>query len=83
MIEIILGIVLIVLAAILVVAVLFQSGKERGLSGSIAGGSDSFGGTKSKKAKRDALLNSITTVLSIAFAVIAVALYIYVATNIK
>lgn len=82
MIEIILGIVLIVLAAILVVAVLFQSGKERGLSGSIVGGSDSFGG-KSKKAKRDALLNSITTVLSIAFAVIAVALYIYVATNIK
>ena len=82
MIEIILGIALIVLAIILVVAVLFQSGKERGLSGSIVGGSDSFGG-KSKKAKRDALLNTITTVLSIAFAVIAVALYIYIATSLK
>ena len=77
MIEIILGIVLIVLAAILVVAVLFQSGKERGLSGSIVGGADSFGG-KSKKAKRDSLLNKLTTILSIVFAVLAVVLYIYV-----
>ena len=82
MIEIILGIVLIVLAAILVVAVLFQSGKERGLSGSIVGGSDSFGG-RSKKAKRDALLNTLTTILSIAFAILAVVLYIYVATTLK
>ena len=81
MIEWILGIVIIVLAAILVVAVLFQSGKEKGLSGSIVGGADSFGG-KSKKAKRDAQLNTLTTVLSIVFAVVAVVLYIYVATNI-
>ena len=78
--EWILGIVIIVLAAILVVAVLFQSSKEKGLSGSIVGGSDSFG-TKSKKAKRDAQLNTLTTVLSIVFAVLAVALYIYVATT--
>ena len=78
--EWILGIVIIVLAAILVVAVLFQSGKEKGLSGSIVGGSDSFG-TKSKKAKRDAQLNTLTTVLSVVFAVLAVALYIYVATT--
>ena len=73
--EIILGIVLIVLAAVLVVAVLFQSGKEKGLSGSIVGGADSFGG-KSKKAKKDAMLNKLTTVLTIVFAVVAVALYI-------
>lgn len=79
-IEIILGIVLIVLAAILVVAVLFQSGKEKGLSGSIVGGAETFGG-KSKKAKRDALLNRLTTILSITFAVIAVVLYIYVTTK--
>ena len=80
--EIILGIVLIVLAAVLVVAVLFQSGKEKGLSGSIVGGADSFGG-KSKKAKKDAMLNKLTTVLTIVFAVVAVALYIYVTTLAK
>ena len=80
MIEWILGIVLIVLAAILVVAVLFQSGKEKGLSGSIVGGADTFGG-KSKKAKKDALLNRLTTILAIVFAVLAVVLYIYIAAN--
>ena len=80
MIEWILGGVIIALAAVLVVAVLFQSGKEKGLSGSIVGGADSFGG-KSKKAKRDAQLNVLTTVLSIVFAVLAVVLYIYVAAN--
>ena len=80
MIEWIFGILIIVLAAILVVAVLFQSGKEKGLSSSIAGGSDNFGG-KSKKAKLDSQLNTITTVLSIVFAVLAVALYIYITTT--
>lgn len=80
MIEWILGGVIIALAAVLVVAVLFQSGKEKGLSGSIVGGADSFGG-KSKKAKKDAQLNVLTTVLSIVFAVLAVVLYIYVAAN--
>ena len=82
MIEIILGIEIIVLAVILVVAVLFQSGKERGLSGSIVGGSESFG-AKSKKAKKDAFLNAITTVIAITFAVVALALYIYITTSLK
>jgi len=73
--EIILGILIIVMAIVLIVAVLFQSGKEKGLSSSITGGADNFGG-KSKKAKLDAQLNAITTVLSIAFAVLSVVLYI-------
>ena len=73
--EVILGILIIAMALVLIVAVLFQSGKEKGLSSSIAGGSDSFGG-KSKKAKNDAILNTVTTVLSIAFAVLSVVLYI-------
>ena len=73
--EVILGILIIVMAIVLVVAVLFQSGKEKGRSSAIAGGSDNFGG-KSKKAKLDAQLNTITTVLSIAFAVLSVVLYI-------
>ena len=77
--EIALGIIICFLAVVLVGCVLLQSGKEKGLSGTIVGGADSFGG-KSKKAKQDAMLNKITTVLTIVFAVVAVALYIYVAT---
>ena len=78
--EWIIGGIIILLAAVLVAAVLFQSGKEKGLSGTIVGGADAFGG-KSKKAKRDAQLNTLTTVLSVVFAVLAVALYIYIATE--
>ncbi len=73
--ETILGILIIVMALVLIVAVLFQSGKEKGLSSSIAGGADNFGG-KSKKAKLDSQLNAVTTILSIAFAVLSVVLYI-------
>ena len=73
--EVILGILIIIMAIVLVVSVLFQSGKEKGLSSTITGGADSFGG-KSKKAKLDAQLNTVTTVLSIAFAVLSVVLYI-------
>ena len=78
--EIVVGIILIVMSVFLIFAVLAQSGKEKGLSGSIVGGADTFGG-KSKKAKKDALLNTLTTILSIVFAVLAVALYIYIASN--
>ncbi len=78
--EWIVGFIIIFAALGLVGTVLFQSGKEKGLSGSIVGGADAFGG-KSKKAKRDAQLNTITTVLTVVFAVLAVALYIYVATH--
>lgn len=80
MLETIFGIVIIALALILVAAVLFQSGKEKGLSGTIVGGAESPL-AKSKKAKQDAFLNTLTTILSIVFAVIAVVMYIYIATS--
>ena len=57
--EIALGIVLLVLAAALVVLVLFQSGKDRGLSGTIAGGSDTFFG-KSNSVNKDKVLSTAT-----------------------
>jgi len=78
--EIIFGSIIIVMAAFLVIAVLMQSGKEKGLSGSIVGGGDSFFG-KSKKAKKDAFLNTLTTILSIFFAVLSVVMYIVIAAN--
>lgn len=76
--EIALGIVITVCAVILVVCVLFQSGKEKGLSGSIAGSSEGFF-SKNKIQTRDKILSRITTVLSLVFAVVAVVMYIYIA----
>ena len=40
--EIVLGIVLIITSVALVAMVLLQEGRQQGLSGAIAGGSDSF-----------------------------------------
>ena len=61
----------IVLTIALIVMVLLQSGKAQGLSGSIAGGAETFFG-KNKGKSLDALLNKITIGCSIAFAVLAI-----------
>ena len=76
--EIALGILLIVLAAVLVVCVLLQSGKDKRLSGSIAGGAETFFG-KTKGKTTDKLFSRLTTVLSFVFAVLAVIMYILIA----
>ena len=47
--EMVLGIILLICAVFLVVAVLMQQGKEKGLSGSIAGGADTFFGKNKGK----------------------------------
>ena len=75
--EIVLGIILTVLAAVLVVCVMAQQSKEKGLSGTITGSAESFiskgkGKTKEKK------LAAATTVLAIVFVVLAVAFGIIV-----
>ena len=67
----ILGGILLALAVVLTVLVLFQQGKEKNLSGAIAGGADTFFG-KSKGANNDKLLSTITAVASIVFAVVVV-----------
>jgi preprotein translocase subunit SecG len=75
--EIILGIVLLVLAVALVALVLMQQGKDKKLSGAIAGGSDTFYG-KSGGAGKDKILSVATTVCAIAFVVIVIAMYLIV-----
>ncbi len=70
-----LSIALTVAAIAIVVLVLSQNGKSHGLSGTIAGGAETFFG-KDKGNKVDKLLNTITTVLSIAFCVVLIVLYI-------
>ena len=77
--EIVLGILATVIAVVLVICVLMQSGKEKSLSGSITGSSsDNFFGTGKAKTK-DKILARATTILAIVFVVLVVVLYIVVA----
>lgn len=75
--EIIIGILIIVLAVVLTALVMMQSGKDKKLSGAIAGGSDSFL-SKNKSGKTDAMLTKLTAILSIVFAVLVIVMYIMV-----
>lgn len=76
--EIALGIVICVLAVVLVTCVLLQSGKDKNLSGTIAGAGESFFG-KGKGRKKDKTLSVITTALSFIFVILVVIMYLMVA----
>ena len=66
-------VVQIILSLILVVVVLFQSGNQTGLSGSIAGGAETFFG-KNKGRTLDAKLKKWTSAVAILFLVSSIAL---------
>jgi preprotein translocase subunit SecG len=74
--EITLGIILLVMAAFLMVAVMLQSGKDK-KSGVISGGAETFFG-KSNVTTADKILNRLTVAVSIAFALIVIIMYIVV-----
>lgn len=78
--ELTLGIILMVLAAIVVVLVLMQSGKEKSLSGTIAGAGESFF-TKNKGKTREKKLSIITTIFTIIFILLAVVFAIMVSVK--
>lgn len=63
----------IIIAVFLILVVLLQSGKTAGLSGSIAGGAESFFG-KNKGRTIDAILSKWTSVVAVLFIVTSVAL---------
>ena len=69
--EIALGIMLIVLAVVLIVCVLMQSGKDKKLSSTITGSADTFF-AKGKSKSKDKVLSRITTILSVVFVVLTV-----------
>jgi preprotein translocase subunit SecG len=71
--NIIVNIFHILFAISLIVIVLLQSGKQAGLSGSIAGGAETFFG-KNKGRTIDALLSKYTTVAAVLFLVTSIAL---------
>ena len=72
-----LGVAVIALALILIVSVLMQSGKDTRLSGTIAGGAETFFG-KSKASTWDKMLSKVTVALSIVFALVVIAMYLFV-----
>ena len=72
---IVLGAILLVLAAALVALVLMQQDKGRKLSGAIAGGSDTFYG-KNKTADKDKILSTITAIVAVVFVGIVIAMYL-------
>ena len=76
--EIILAVLLGVLSLGLIVAVLMQPGKDKRLSGAIAGGADTFF-SKGKAGKWDQLLGKITVAMCIAFFVLILVMYCLVA----
>lgn len=74
--DIVIGIILIVSALFLVVAVLLQSGKDKGLSGTISGSaSDTYYG-KNKGNSRDKILSKLTTVISVVFVVLVLVSFV-------
>ena len=73
--NIVLGIILLVAAVFLVVAVLMQSGKSHNLSGSIAGGAETFFG-KTKGKTIDKMLSKITTIVAIVFVLLVIVVYV-------
>lgn len=78
--EIILGAVLLVMSVFLIVSVLMQSGKDKGVSGTIAGGAETFFG-KSKGKSIDRKLSILTSVVAILF--VAVVLTVYVMQDVS
>ena len=70
-----LGAILLALAIALVILVLLQQGKDKKLSGAIAGGSDTFYG-KNKTADKDKVLSIVTGVIAVVFVGIVVAMYL-------
>lgn len=72
--QIIVMILHILLSISLVVIVLLQSGKSAGLSGTIAGGAETFFG-KNKGRTIDAMLSKYTTFAAIAFIITSILLF--------
>lgn len=77
MLKIVFGIILIIAALALIVVVLLQSGKDKSLSSAIAGSasSDTYYG-KNKSKSIDKLLEKITAVVAIVFALIVLVSFI-------
>ncbi len=75
--QYVLGGVLIFLSLVLVAVVLMQSAKDKRLSGTIAGGAETFFG-KTKGSGMDKVLSKVTIVVSILVVLVTIALNIII-----
>ena len=71
--KIILTVLEVIASVALIVVVLFQSGKEAGLSGALAGSTDSYM-SKNKKGNLDAMLASSTKWIALAWVLLTLVL---------
>ncbi len=72
----IIGIILIVAALFLIVAILLQSGKDKNLSGAITGGSSDTYYGQNKGKSSDKRLKKITAIVAVVFALLVLISYI-------
>ena len=72
--ELVFGALLCLVSLLIVVAVLMQPGKDKRLSGAIAGTSDTYFG-KGKTARKEQVLGKLTVVLCVMFLVLVIAMY--------
>ena len=75
--QYVLGSILILLSLVLVAVILLQSAKDKRLSGTIAGGAETFFG-KTKGKSSDKILSKITIVVSVLVVLITIALVVIV-----
>ena len=76
--QIIFGIVLLLASVFLIVVVMLQDKAKRGLSGAIAGGSDSNSYLgKNGATNKGKLLSKVTTIVSIVFVAVVVIAYLF------
>jgi len=73
--EYVLMAALLISSIVIIIAVLFQKSNDEGLSGTIAGGSDTFYG-RDKSAPTERALFKWTVIASIVFAVCVLAVYV-------
>ena len=73
--ELAIGIILIVAALFLIIAVLMQHGKDHNLSGTIAGASESFFG-KSKSTTLDKTLSVLTSGVAVVVVILVLVMYL-------
>lgn len=76
--EILIGVLVIVVSLVIICIVLMQQSRQAGLSGAIAGGSDTFFG-KNKSRTIDAKLAKYTKVLSVVFFVVSLLTTLFLA----
>ena len=77
----IIGIILVLLAVTLTVMILLQTGKEKGLSGTISGGSSDTYFGRSGGSKKEKWLFRLTLIGSIVFVVLTIVLTILITSG--